>query len=92
MSYTLLDKIFVFVSKEALANGLQQITVKGKVRDEKGEPLPGVNIVEMGTTNGVISDINGLYSIAISSPEAFLYIHFRVCSSEAALVTRLKLM
>ncbi len=45
----------------------QSITVTGTVKDESGEELPGVNIMEDGTTNGTITDINGRYSITVSS-------------------------
>lgn len=43
--------------------GFTQDLVKGKVIDEDGSPLPGVNIVIEGTTIGVVTDINGLFSI-----------------------------
>jgi len=44
---------------------LQQQTIKvtGNVVDEKGNPLPGVTIIIKGTTRGVITDIDGSYSI-----------------------------
>lgn len=46
----------------------QTITVTGRVMDiAAGEPLIGATIVEKGTINGVISDINGNYSINVSS-------------------------
>jgi TonB-dependent starch-binding outer membrane protein SusC len=38
-------------------------TIKGKIIDENNEPIIGVTIVEEGTTNGTISDIDGNYSI-----------------------------
>lgn len=41
----------------------QVSNVSGVVSDENG-PLPGVNIVEKGTTNGVISDFDGNYTIS----------------------------
>lgn len=41
--------------------------VKGKVTDSNGEPLIGVNVIEKGTSNGSISDLNGHYSLQISS-------------------------
>ena len=41
----------------------QQITVTGRVVDQQGEPLPGVTITIEGTTRGVITDIDGSYSI-----------------------------
>lgn len=46
--------------------------ISGKVTSlENNEPLPGVNIVEKGTQNGTITDLNGSYSIEIS-PGAIL--------------------
>ena len=41
----------------------QKVTIKGIVTDTKGEPIIGANIVEKGTTNGTITDIDGKYSI-----------------------------
>jgi TonB-linked SusC/RagA family outer membrane protein len=38
--------------------------VTGVVVDESNTPIPGVNIVVKGTTNGVITDFDGKYSIA----------------------------
>ncbi len=40
-------------------------TVKGKVTDEKGEGLPGVNVVLKGTQRGTISDTNGSYELTV---------------------------
>lgn len=37
--------------------------VTGVVVDETNSPLPGVNVVVKGTTNGVITDVDGAYSI-----------------------------
>ena len=39
--------------------------VTGKVADEKGEPLPGVSVTLKGTATGVVSDINGSFSINV---------------------------
>ncbi len=42
----------------------QQTTrVSGVVKDNNGEPLPGVNVVVKGTTNGVITDIDGKFQL-----------------------------
>lgn len=35
----------------------------GVVQDENGEPLPGVNVIEKGTSNGTISDIDGTFNM-----------------------------
>ncbi|WP_417361598.1 SusC/RagA family TonB-linked outer membrane protein [Galbibacter sp.] len=55
-------------------NELQQqpIVVKGTITDSSAMPLPGVAIVEKGTSNGVQTDFDGNYSIEVSSKEATL--------------------
>jgi TonB-linked SusC/RagA family outer membrane protein len=50
----------------------QQLVVSGVVTDEKGDPLPGVNIVEKGTTNGSITNTSGEYQIQVSAPNVTL--------------------
>ncbi|MBN2213498.1 MAG: TonB-dependent receptor [Bacteroidales bacterium] len=54
----------------------QQIEVSGTVVDAGGNTLPGVNIVEKGTENGTISDIDGRYTITVAGPEATLVFSF----------------
>lgn len=49
-----------------------QRQVTGQVTSYDGETLPGVNILEMGTANGSITDVEGNYSINISRDEAVL--------------------
>ena len=45
----------------------QKVTVKGKITDEHNEPVIGANIMEKGTTNGVISDFDGFFTLNVSS-------------------------
>ncbi|TXD46362.1 SusC/RagA family TonB-linked outer membrane protein [Polaribacter sp. IC073] len=45
-----------------------QVTVKGAITDlDDGTPLFGVNVIEQGTKNGVVSDFDGNYSIKVGS-------------------------
>lgn len=41
----------------------QQVSVKGTVTDQSGEPLPGVTVIVSGTANGTYTDVDGSYSI-----------------------------
>lgn len=38
----------------------------GIVADERGEPVIGANVVEKGTTNGVITDVDGVFTLSVS--------------------------
>ena len=51
-------------------------TVTGQVSDEEGNPLPGVNVLEKGTTNGTITDIEGNYRIVVPDEEVTLLFTF----------------
>ncbi|MFT4534596.1 MAG: iron complex outermembrane receptor protein [Saprospiraceae bacterium] len=56
-----------------------QNTVFGTVNDAFGDPLIGVNVSEKGTSNGTVTDINGNYTLDVSSLPAslvFTYIGF----------------
>lgn len=56
-----LSCLLMGVSFEALA---QEIQIRGTITDTSGEPLPGASVVEMGTSNGVITDVDGRYAIS----------------------------
>lgn len=54
----------------------QQLKITGTVTDESGNPMPGINIQVEGRSIGVISDINGKYSIEIPDRNAVLIFSF----------------
>ena len=45
----------------------QNVTVKGKILDNEGLPLPGAAALITGTTQGTISDENGDFSFEVAS-------------------------
>ena len=57
-------------------NILDQFQISGTVTDEDGTPLPGANIVEKGTTNGVTADFDGNFSIEVSDTNAILIVSY----------------
>ena len=50
----------LFLSVDAFA---QQIAIKGLVKDSTGEPVIGANVVVKGTTNGTITDFDGMFQL-----------------------------
>ncbi|SNR30847.1 SusC/RagA family TonB-linked outer membrane protein [Lutibacter flavus] len=64
----------LFVGSEVIAqNGT---TVNGTVSDDTGQPLPGVNILEKGTSNGVSTDFDGNFTINVSDDNSVLAISY----------------
>ncbi|MBX2817788.1 MAG: TonB-dependent receptor [Saprospiraceae bacterium] len=49
-----------------------EVTVSGTITDADGIPLIGVNIVEVGTSNGTVSDIDGNYSITVADASSLI--------------------
>src|SRR5690606_3656869 len=45
---------------------------KGAVRDEQGEVMIGVSILEKGTTNGTVTDLDGSYTLMVEDASAVL--------------------
>lgn len=69
--------------------------VRGVAVDSFGEPIPGVNIAEEGTTNGTISDINGAFTINVSSANAqlsFSFIGFKTIILKANLNSEMRVV
>ncbi len=58
------------------ADNQQQKRVTGKINDAAGTPLAGVNILEKGTLNGAISDVNGNFAITVGSSTSTLTFSF----------------
>ncbi|MDP4185995.1 MAG: carboxypeptidase-like regulatory domain-containing protein, partial [Bacteroidota bacterium] len=60
-------------------SGEQTVTIRGKVLDASGQPLPGANISIVGTTTGVITDAEGYYNIAAKQGDVlkFSYIGYK---------------
>lgn len=54
-----------------------QVTIQGKVTDERGEPLPGANVLVKGTSMGTATDSEGKFTLLIPSPEPGMVIETR---------------
>lgn len=62
------------------------ITLEGQIVDQAGEPIIGANILEQGTTNGVITDIDGKYRLNVKAGSTIqvTYIGFTTQSFKAS--------
>lgn len=76
-----LSALFLLVSVPyLLAQGAVKVT--GKVVDNQNEPMIGVSIVEKGTTNGVITDLEGNYSLSVAEGAAIIYSYIGYITQE----------
>ncbi|TDE14538.1 SusC/RagA family TonB-linked outer membrane protein [Dyadobacter psychrotolerans] len=74
------------VLKRIRRESVMAVTVTGKVTDDKGGGLPGVNVVEKGTANGTSTDANGEYKITVAGPTSVLTFSFIGFVSQEAVV------
>jgi TonB-linked SusC/RagA family outer membrane protein len=73
-----MKKISLVLSLVLFAFGfaLAQRTVTGTISDQKGEPMVGASVLVKGTTTGVVSDIDGKYSLNLPAGATTLVFSF----------------
>ncbi|MBP7039070.1 MAG: TonB-dependent receptor [Bacteroidales bacterium] len=77
----ILPMVWILLMSTAYAGSVpsddpQRISVAGRVTDNTGAGLPGVNVIEKGTTNGTITNIDGGYSLTVSSAASVISFSF----------------
>lgn len=78
ISYKVLEKSIILSHKEVLSEATIQQSIKnisGTITDSKGEPIIGANVIEKGSTNGTITDIDGKFSLSVPN-KAILVISY----------------
>lgn len=69
----------LYASNYSQEEMLQQLVITGSITDADGEPLPGAAIMIKGTTQGVVANANGAYSLSVPDKNAtlvFTYLGF----------------
>ncbi|MCR5886421.1 TonB-dependent receptor [Hymenobacter sp. J193] len=64
------------------------VSVSGRVLDDKGQPLPGVTVLEKGTTNGTQTDTDGNYSLSVADNATLVFSFVGYTTQEAAVSGR----
>ncbi len=77
LTYTIKGRVIVILPKDS-KNGInqQKVPVKGTVRNDDGEAIPGVTVVIRGTTTGTITDIYGNYKLTKVPADGVLVFSF----------------
>lgn len=76
--YSVVDRKIILSTEKQETPVVQQKdkVIVGIVKDSSGEPVIGANVVEKGTANGTITDIEGRFSLNVTSSEAVLIISY----------------
>src|SRR5690606_1542122 len=76
LTYQVSDNGVVIITESDAA---QEISVRGTVTDEFGDPIPGVSVIVKGAPHGVVTDASGNYTITVPNERAviaFSYVGF----------------
>lgn len=94
-AYTIDDRqVFIGAKNEQpvpLASQQDLIKVTGVVKDETGEPLPGVAIQVKGTPRGVTTDIDGSFSIDVKDIDILIFTYLGMQDQEVAVKNKKQL-
>lgn len=91
LTFTIEGVNIILTRKEdnTLVTQQQDKNISGKVVDHNGEPIIGVNVVEKGTTNGVISDLEGSFSLNVAANATLVFSYIGYKSQEVKVDNRL---
>lgn len=70
------------------ANAQESKTIKGVVRDATGEPLIGASVIEKGTNNGVITDVEGSFILTVPTDATLSIAYMGYATREIRLAKR----
>lgn len=83
--YSILDEQIILTDREeqeasleeqdSQERNLMQMRVSGNVTNENGNPFPGVNVILKGSRKGVVSNLDGTYSITVAPQDTLLFSH-----------------
>lgn len=78
VGYTVIDRQIIIqpLNHSSEVGAVQQKAVSGVVKDESGQPIPGVSVVVKGTTKGTLTDIDGKFQIEVAGSDKVLQFSF----------------
>jgi TonB-linked SusC/RagA family outer membrane protein len=94
LDYRMVDNHVVLLpkgSEPVITDVLQTRKITGTVRDGNNDPVIGANVVEKGTTNGSITDINGQFSLDVKPGAVILVSYIGYLSKEISVKEQTKL-
>ena len=72
LTYKIVDKHIIITKVNNLSKGQSIKKVTGVITDDKGEPIVGANVIEKGSTNGTVTNVDGNFTIDVSEGSILL--------------------
>ena len=69
-----IEETYIYLTK------LEPVRISGTILDQSGYPIPGAAVIESGTANGTTTDLDGNFSLTVSSASASIEIAQGQCS------------
>lgn len=82
VSYSVVDKKIILSTEVKQQQVKESKKIRGVVIDSKGEPIIGVNVVEKGTTNGTVTDLDGKFNFEVPSESTLVLSYIGYISKE----------
>jgi len=89
VGYTMLDRQIIIqpINQVSEVGSIQQKMISGVVKDENGDPIPGVSVVIKGTTRGALTSIDGKFQIEVSGGDKILQFSFVGMKTQEVAIT-----
>ena len=72
LTYKIVDKHIIITKVNNLSKGQSIKKITGVITDDKGEPIVGANVIEKGSTNGTVTNVDGNFTIDVSEGSILL--------------------
>lgn len=76
VTYAIKDNKIILSTKKEEVQQTMKRKIKGKVIDEEGEPVIGAAVKEKGTSNGGVTDVDGLFEVTVNKKRGILEVSF----------------
>jgi TonB-linked SusC/RagA family outer membrane protein len=74
--------VFLLLLSVFTLSALSQVKIKGKILDDRKETIIGASVIEKGTRNGTVTDIDGNFTLSVSSLKASIVVSYVGMKSE----------
>lgn len=91
VAYKVIDRSIILSQQEIIASAIVQqniLNISGKITDQYGDPVIGANILQKGSTNGTITDLDGKFDLAVPANSTLVISYIGYLTQEISVGTK----